>query len=451
MDKAAFLLCWALAGCALLDSQTGASSQNPGSNGDGGSGCRTKCREVVGDFSSALNRELDILFVIDNSATMGEEQSALINEFPIFLDKLSSASKGLPSLHVGVVSSDLGVGRYVVPGCEPGGDAGRLQNVPRVMGCSAPQGMFISDEDRGDGVRQRNYQGSLSDAFRCIALLGTDGCGMEQHMASMQRALDGSNGENGGFLRQGAVLAVVIVADEDDCSAESDAIFDPQREDLGPISSFRCTEYGVQCDDRPVSRSEGAYQNCEPKDDSFLYHPDRYVQFLRALKPTSDMVYVAAIAGNTSPFQVGLSPEGQGIELKPSCNGTAYPGVRLRYLVDQFPGRGLFASLCAGIGGAMASLAQDLAASDAQCLNADPVDTVIDGRTEPDCKVVYYYPAGGSTELKPCHRSGTPCYRLEPDLQSCIATNRRLSLVLEQGDSPPAPGAHVVIECTVSP
>ena len=43
----------------------------------------------------------------------------------------------------------------------------------------------------------------------------------------MKRALDGSNPENEGFLRDDAFLAVIFVADEDDCSAFSRGVFDP--------------------------------------------------------------------------------------------------------------------------------------------------------------------------------------------------------------------------------
>ena len=52
--------------------------------------------------------------------------------------------------------------------------------------------------------------------FGELALVGASGCGFEQHLSAMSRAF--ANPANASFLRAGANLAVVIVADEDDCS-----------------------------------------------------------------------------------------------------------------------------------------------------------------------------------------------------------------------------------------
>ena len=60
--------------------------------------------------------------------------------------------------------------------------------------------------------------------FTCIAALGEGGCGFEHTFASVLRALgaDGQGSapfENQGFLRPDAYLAIVLVTNEDDCSA----------------------------------------------------------------------------------------------------------------------------------------------------------------------------------------------------------------------------------------
>src|SRR4051794_18691035 len=51
---------------------------------------------------------LDLLFVIDDSPTMADKQNSLQRAFPALLAELSATEGGLPNLHLGVVSTDLG-------------------------------------------------------------------------------------------------------------------------------------------------------------------------------------------------------------------------------------------------------------------------------------------------------------------------------------------------------
>jgi hypothetical protein len=64
----------------------------------------------------------------------------------------------------------------------------------------------------------------------------------------VRAALDG-NPANAGFLRPGATLGVIFLTDEDDCSVRSPTLFSPANAVLGPLESFRCTRFGVTCED----------------------------------------------------------------------------------------------------------------------------------------------------------------------------------------------------------
>ncbi|HTM20498.1 MAG TPA: hypothetical protein VL172_08325, partial [Kofleriaceae bacterium] len=134
-------------------------------------------------FPVHLNRDLDLLFVIDNSRSMTPEQDSLAVNFYRLIDALESLPTGLPNLHIGVISTDMGAGES----CNTN-DGGRLQVTPRVAGC-APPGPEPYIVDIG-GVR--NYSGTLADTFSCIARLGPNGCGFEQTLSSLRAALDGS-------------------------------------------------------------------------------------------------------------------------------------------------------------------------------------------------------------------------------------------------------------------
>lgn len=291
--------------------------------------------------------QLDVLVVVDDSGSMAEEQASLAANFQLIVDELESLPGGLPDLHIGIVSTDMGAGPYNIQGCDGVGDAGVLQHA----GCQVVSGAFIDDAPLADGTRDVNYTGTLSEAFSCMGALGTAGCGFEQPLESMRAALDGNPG-NANFLRPEAALAIIVIADEDDCSAVSTDVFDTSDvsidSELGPLSSFRCVEFGLTCDGGPVARTPGSYASCEPQAGSpYLAHPDEFVDFLTALKGNPNRVIVSVIAGDRGPLDVGTGFSGNP-EAQPACtsaSGSANAGYRLGYFSDQFI-HGLFTSIC---------------------------------------------------------------------------------------------------------
>ena len=210
----------------------------------------------TGSIVLTANRNVDLLFLIDDSSSMAKSQENLRRNFPAFMTALKALPGGLPNVHIAVVSSDMGAGDGSIAGCDAnGGKNGIFQYTARGS-CTAtnldPNATFISDIA---GVR--NYSGNLEDVFSCIAALGESGCGFEHQFAAITRAL-GADGqappaENQGFLRPEAYLAIVMITNEDDCSASPGiplydgsnvSISDP----LGPPVNFRCNEYGHVCD-----------------------------------------------------------------------------------------------------------------------------------------------------------------------------------------------------------
>ena len=139
---------------------------------------------------------------------------------------LESLPEGLPNVHIGVVSSDLGAGRSST---RRRGAAARRRRRPLPERCRARWAEPAAPYPKPEPVPHRhigskhNYAGDIADAFSCIAALGTGGCGFEHQLASVRHALggdaDGVPPENQGFLRDDALLAIVLITDEDDCSA----------------------------------------------------------------------------------------------------------------------------------------------------------------------------------------------------------------------------------------
>ena len=354
--------------------------------------------------------DVDVLFVVDNSNSMEEEQANLAKNFPRFIQKLEQAKL---DYRIGVVSTDLGAGSYSIPTCGAG-DGGKLRTKPSpyLPGCPMPKDPWIESKGGVSNVPG----GDVTAAFSCMARIGVGGCGFEQTLESAHRALDPKLNVNPGFLRPDAALVVVVITDEDDCSAQNPALFDPSQQGLtsllGPLTSFRCTEFGITCDVN--GRTAGPRQSCKPSTGSYLHELQRYMDLLSMLKP-GGAVILSVIAGPATPVEVTLDAGNPA--LKPSCksvNGGASPAVRLASLAQSFGKRGAITSVCDSDYGPALDMVGNLVTEQIQvtwCMPDEPADT--DPATqeiEGACVVV----ASLAGPLQACKAgSQQPCYRLE--------------------------------------
>ena len=301
------------------------------------------------------DKQVDVLFVVDNSNSMEHEQKNLKNNFYKFIDAIrtSKLNNKIPNVQIGIVSTDLGAGNYNLPSCESaGGDQGKLWNKPQSAGCTGPTDKYISYKDGKTNVPGSNPDAvaRVKQAFQCISEIGLQGCGFEQTMQAARKALDPTLNVNPGFLRKDAMLAVIFISDEDDCSAANSQLYDPSQQGLtdplGPLSSFRCFEFGVQCQCKGSGKCDrttaGPRINCVPGG-KYLHQVSNFISFFKALKktpggqPHPQRVIMSAIVGPTNKVEVGL--DGSNPVLKPSCQtsaGFAVPAIRLKYLVHAF-------------------------------------------------------------------------------------------------------------------
>ena len=424
----------------------------------------------VKDIPAVPRRDVDILFLIDDSLSMVEEQASLKANFGRFIAVLESIQGGLPNIHIGVATPNLGTSAIdgtrasSVGTCVGGGEGGKLRR-------TTSGGAFLSDIDDGRGGRIKNYTGTLTSAFNQIADVGAAGCGIEQHLEAVKRALD-NNPENAGFLRPNAFLAVIVVADEDDCSLAKSTLFEGNQGDpsYGDRVNFKCAREGIECDN-PSSDLDvvGPRLDCHPKyDTTILTQTDRYVDFLKGLKADPRDVIVAGILGDTGPVEV--IKKGNVSVLKQSCqyNGPtgpqyAYPGIRTRDLLDQFPDRNSHASICnEDLSGAMLQTAELLKRAFGEpCFKTMPVDA--DPETpgpQYDCSVVdeRYVPNKPPEELAvipqcDATRSRIPCWHIDEDLEHCSYTTitPHLKLFVERGGVIPGPEIHIKASCVTMP
>ena len=354
------------AGCTVRELSVGVA---PGAGGtgpmavDAGDGPLTPTRPPA----------IDVLFVIDDSSYTRALQQKLLANFPLFMTRRIRAS-GFSNLHIGVISTDMGAGDGSVTGCDSsGGKNGVFQYTARGS-CTTtgldPGATFISEVD---GVT--NYTGTREEVFGCIASLGESGCGFEHPFAAITRALgaDGSPppAENQGFLRPDAHLLIVIVTDEDDCSApRGSPLFDTATNTtldspLGPPGSFRCNEFGHLCNGARPPRLPPSgnaadvvtLEGCTPAEDQGMLIPVATVATqLRSLKSSSrQQIMIAAITGPATPYSVRwMDRPGDNLGPRPHVNASctaadgssAAPAVRVHELIRHFAGASFTIPAC---------------------------------------------------------------------------------------------------------
>jgi hypothetical protein len=147
------------------------------------------------------------------------------HELPDVHGRAEGAARRLPNIHVAVVSSDMGAGDGDIAGCySTGGGNGVFQYTARGT-CTATN---LQPGTRTSPTwAARQLHGRHLERVHVHRHAGRTGCGFEHQFASVLRAL-GADGqaapvENQGFLRSDALLAIVMLTNEDDCSSRGPA------------------------------------------------------------------------------------------------------------------------------------------------------------------------------------------------------------------------------------
>jgi hypothetical protein len=261
----------------------------------------------------------------------------------------------------------LGAGAYDdVPGCHrdiDGDQQGLFQHHP---GCSMPPDQSFISAVSGEN----NFTGDITDTLRCLMQVGQVGCGFEQPFGSIQLALQRSQMDgdpNFGFLRPDAFLGIVMLTNEDDCSVPPDSLlFDLAQQSvsdpLGGNGSYRCNEFGHLCNGVAPPHNPPAnpltLTNCTSNENGPLISVGGFSTFLKGLKDEPSRIFVAAVAGNTTPYVVGswTTQTTNGFEIQPhiqhSCMGGEHgdvwadPGVRILQLLKSFGSNAAITSIC---------------------------------------------------------------------------------------------------------
>ncbi len=286
-------------------------SGNPDGDGDG----------------EAKTNKIDILFVIDNSGSTGQEQANLAHNFPLLVQQLQNLTDtaGDPiavDVQIMVTTTDMQhsncmgtsgatdgqpvttacttrLGDFVFAGANE--QAACTDNCPVAVVPDGPFLWFHGNQDNvpdvpdadvnGDGVADN----AAAQALACVGPQGTTGCWYEAPLDAMMAAIDPEAPHNQGekpFIRRDAVLAVTILTDEADCSI--DEIAHPEvwgteelwntDPDFGvkATSSGICWNAGIECSGGP-----GTYDDCVPTDEPMV-NIGTYKDYLTGLIENED-------------------------------------------------------------------------------------------------------------------------------------------------------------------
>lgn len=196
-----------LIACGPTGGSTGGSDADLGAGADSG----VSPNADGGPTEEAFCEKMDILFVIDDSGSMGEEQANLAENFPLFVDVLNSfkSDGGTPiDYHLGVTTTSVTKSwtTLFIPGGQTGPSGALINN-----GCAVP-GKWLTRDDT-----------NVSDTFSCVAQ-AVGGANEEMPLEALRLAVSEriADGANTGFFREDALLAIVVLTDEDDCSRTDD-------------------------------------------------------------------------------------------------------------------------------------------------------------------------------------------------------------------------------------
>ncbi|HEU5055208.1 MAG TPA: hypothetical protein VFU21_01730 [Kofleriaceae bacterium] len=300
--------------------ETGDGSGDGTGDGDGSGG---------GGVAERCNR-MDLIFVIDDSGSMKEEQANLAANFPDFISVIDGyvTDSGEPlDYRIAITTSGRDVRYQIDPPevCLP------------VLGCEDPDPFPPTTDSGDDGAFKQKCDMSrrwieradpdVSGTFSCAARVGTGGPSIEMPLYATELALSErvSDGTNAGFLREDALLGLVILSDEDDCSRTDN-------------------NFTVESD------------QCHPEWPENVAI-DHFTSFLDTVKGERGRWATAVIAGpNNCSSQFG----------------DAVNARRLKQFVSETGTNGVFSSICQG--DLSSALADALETFDAACEAFPPVD-----------------------------------------------------------------------------
>ena len=328
-------------------------------------GCGEACDAgedcVDGICCDAVGARVDLLLMVDNSNSMSQEQASFAAQLPNLVRALATGdvnndgtpeSEPVRDLNVGVITTDMGTAGYSYVVCPESdfGDDGVLRTQGRadITGCNAVYPSFLNFVPTGGGNPT-----DFASEVACVAVAGTGGCGFEQPLEAVLKAVTSNtspirffrntvghgDGANAGFLRADSILVTLLLTDENDCSAQDGEIFNPDSLTYTADLNLRCFEHPTAL--HPLSRyADGLLATrSDPRDLIFAQITGVPVSLTQ---PGQVPNYASLLAA--PELQERIDPS-EGSQLIASCNvpgrGVAFPPRRILRVGQALQDRGV--------------------------------------------------------------------------------------------------------------
>ncbi|WP_157069415.1 hypothetical protein [Sandaracinus amylolyticus] len=186
-------------------------------------------------------RNVDLVLLVDDSGSMEEEQDILEERIADLVRDLTTPPDengdgradwgAVDRLRVAIVTTDMGTSGVPAPDgvgvCEGLGDDGEYQSAASCSGAELGLQVYQTGEDAG----------AFAARIGCIVdSLGLNGCGIEQQLEAASRAVERGSDVPDGFPAEDAILAVLVLSDEEDCSLEQPDAFYAEFERTGRVN-----------------------------------------------------------------------------------------------------------------------------------------------------------------------------------------------------------------------
>jgi hypothetical protein len=156
------------------------------------------------NLTQAPNAKVDILWVIDNSASMKPLQTSLRQNISAFIQELTKTKL---NFNIGITTTDV---------CDkrPSASLDERRCPEEVRNRDGEKGSLVGKA----GLRvMKSGDADVIERFGQNANLGTNGSSFEHGLTAVEMAVKKSlGGENDNFVREGSFLSVIVVSDEED-------------------------------------------------------------------------------------------------------------------------------------------------------------------------------------------------------------------------------------------
>lgn len=223
---------------STTDPTMGASSGEPATTTTGvgeESGDTTTTGPIIDTTGGVATQctEVDFIFIVDNSVSMGDEQEALVAAFPAFMATIEETLEAGSEYHIMVLDTD-DWGRCDTANpwdgatpthstCNAYVEATVFDECDGIIGAGVlhPAGEGASDQLCTPASGKRYIEAGepdLAGTFACMATVGLAGHANERPMDAMVAALDPMNAAvqacNDEFLRDDALLVITFISDD---------------------------------------------------------------------------------------------------------------------------------------------------------------------------------------------------------------------------------------------